>query len=227
MPYQMMFAIAIAQFILCALLFGTMRPFARKRLWVSRVFIIGQTLIVVMIWGGRLVPVSEAGFVQPKIDRSSLVARFSSISMEGPQRQLVFHYTLENVSGTALRVDSHACAAVSFRFLQKKPALTAPTPNPALDRLEKDDAAYTEFTGLVRLPVSQHALSLDQCPLELQPKEGREVAIAIPYAFPATEGNHPTQNDLVKYVRTYLPQVDGFGLSGLERNYEIIFPRAW
>jgi len=149
--------------------------------------------------------------------------------MEGPQRQLVFHYTLQNTSGQTVRIDPTACSTVSFRFAQRMQGAPKPSrpANPALTLLEKDKSAYAKFTGLERIATSTSALALDQCPLELQSKERRAVAIAIPYAYPGAGLQNPSAEDLKTYVRAFMPQIDGFGASDLQRRYEIDFPRGW
>jgi len=161
-----------------------------------------------------------------KVDRTSVLATFRSISIEGPQRQLVFHYTLQNTTGHLFRVESNACS-VSLRFVEKTAEPGADRePNPALNLIENQGAGYSKFTGLERIPTAT-PLALDQCPLEFQSKQRREVSIAMPYAYPESGGPKPSQTDLRAYVRAFMPRMDGFGLSGLAQNYEIIFPRQW
>jgi hypothetical protein len=172
----------------------------------------------------------------PKIDRSSIRATFNSISADGSQRQIIFHYSLENTSNRNFGVDRDACSTVSFRFAESRqvadgkhgePAPPA-QPNPALNLLESDTAGYTKATGLVRLPSSSGALALDQCPLELQPKQRREVAIAIPYAYPAEDsGPSPNGEELKAYVGAFMPQIEGFGMADANGRYQVEFPRAW
>jgi len=168
---------------------------------------------------------------QVEIDRSSVIASFNSISADGPQEQLVFHYMLENTTRRTVRIDAGTCSRVSFRFAEKTPGepKASQPPNPALNLLEKDKAAYARFTGLERLPTTNPALTLDQCPLELRPNEKRAVAIAIPYAYPrsASARQNASDDDLKLYVRASMPQVDGFGMSDTARIYEIDFPRGW
>ena|SRR5215472_5562606 len=79
--------------------------------------------------------------------------------------------------------------------------------------VEKDNRTYTKFTGLERLPSTNPALSLDQCPLELEPRQRPEVAIAVPYACPLAAGQNPSVHKWKIYVRTFMPQIDGFGMS--------------
>ena len=164
-----------------------------------------------------------------KMDRSSVIANFDSISVDGPQRQLVFHYMLENTTSQPFLVNQPACSIVSFRFREKtngEPKPSRPA-NPALDLLERDKSAYAKFTGLEQIGTSTSALALDQCPLELSAKERRAVAIAIPYTYPRAANKNPNAEDLKTYVRAFMPQIDGFGASDLERRYEIDFPRGW
>ena len=166
--------------------------------------------------------------LHPPMDRSSIRARFDSLSIEGPQRQLVFHYTVENTTGNAFRIDPAACSLVSFRFLAREQAgLSRPQPDPALHLLEKSGQAYAQFTGLQRLAAANPAMNLNPCPLELKPRQSHAVAIAIPYAYPAARGESPGQDELRNYVRAFMPQIDGFGIADLARHYEIDFPRAW
>jgi hypothetical protein len=164
-----------------------------------------------------------------QMDRSSVIAKFASISVDGPQRQLVFHYVLENTTSQPFLINQSACSFVSFRFLEKKNAepKPGPPPNPALNLLEKDKSAYAKFAGLERIATSTSALALDECPLELQSKERRAVAIAIPYAYPGAARQNPSAEELKIYVGAFMPRIDGFGLSDLERRYEIDFPRGW
>jgi hypothetical protein len=200
---------------------------APARTW--RVWTAGQLLILsVLFWIWRGQAVSKAEVTGSKVDRTSVLATFSSISIEGPQRQLVFHYTLQNTTGHLFRVESNACSMVSLRFVGNiaEPG-AAREPNPALNLLENQGASYSKFTGLERIPTATPALSLNPCPLELQPKPRREVSIAIPYAYPKSKGPKPGQADLRGYVRAFMPRIDGFGMSDWTRNYEIIFPREW
>lgn len=209
--------------LLCLL---RMRSSLRKGLWIGGQFLFAA----ILIWSWRSRIGTEAEVSEPKLYRDSLIASFSSISIEGPQRQLVFHYTIENLTQESFRIDSGSCSAVSFRFVDAPQTQSTPSPrgpNPALSLLEKNNPAYTKFTGLVRLPSSKPSLSLDQCPVELQPKQKRAVAIAIPYGYPIARGNQPTQDELRTYVRTFMPQVVGFGIYDLNRNYEIVFPQPW
>jgi|SRR5579864_1698222 len=200
---------------------------ARTRKWRS--LTAGQLLLLsVLFWIWRGHAVSKTQVTGSKVDRTSVLATFSSISIEGPQRQLVFHYTLQNTTGHFFRVDSNACSMVSLRFVEKtaEPG-AAREPNPALNLIENQGASYSKLTGLKRIPTAIHSLSLDQCPLELQPKQRHEIAIAIPYAYPESTGPKPSQADLRAYVRAFMPRIDGFGISDWTRNYEIIFPREW
>lgn len=213
--------------LVSALICVIRRPLTRNwRLWIAAQFVLAGVLIWASpLWHQRMGS-EEVG--QPKMDQSSVTASFNSMSAEGPQRQLVFHYTLENATNHAFRIDPGACSMVSFRFVEERrvESRLRPRPNPALNMLEKDRSAYAKFTGLERLPTKNPALSLDQCPLELQPKQRHEVAIAIPYAYPGA-GQNPREDDLKMYVRTFMPRIEGFGISDLERNYEINFPRGW
>lgn len=201
--------------------------YARIRSW--RFLTACQLLLLsVLFWMWRGHAVSTAEVMGSQVDRASILATFRSISIEGPRRQLVFHYTLQNTAGRLFRVDSNACSMVSLRFVEKtaEPEATR-EPNPALNLLENQKAGYSMLTGLERIPTATPALSLDQCPLELQPKQRREVSIAIPYAYPESGGPKPSQADLRAYVRAFMPRIDGFGISDWTRNYEIIFPRQW
>lgn len=192
------------------------------RFWIAVQFLLAGVLFWV---SARLQQRAESG--QPQIDRSSVTASFNSISMDGPQRQLIFHYMLENTTGHAFRINPLACSTVSFRFAEaRQEPRPSPPANPALHFLEKDMQAYTKFTGLERIATAS-PLALDQCPLELQANERRAVAIAIPYAYPGGAEQNPSGDDLKMYVRAFMPQVEGFGISDLERRYEIDFPRGW
>jgi hypothetical protein len=171
-----------------------------------------------------------------KTDRSSIRATFNSISADGSQRQITFHYSLENTSGRNFGIDRDACSTVSFRFTDTRQVADAKQggparpaqPNPALNLLESDTAGYTKATGLVRLPTNSRALVLDQCPLELQPKQRKEVAIAIPYAYPAEDaGPSPSDEELKAYVGAFMPQIEGFGMADASGRYQVEFPRAW
>src|SRR5579864_360132 len=200
---------------------------ARTRSW--RLWTGGQLLVLLaLFWIWRGQSVSKAEVTGSKVDRTSVLATFCSISIEGPQRQLVFHYTLQNTTGHLFRVESNACSMVSLRFVEKtaEPG-AAREPNPALNLLENQGASYSKLTGLKRIPTAIHSLSIDQCPLELGPKQRREIAIAIPYAYPERTGPKPSQADLRANVRAFMPRIDGFGISDWTRNYEIIFPREW
>src|ERR1700756_4294680 len=211
-----------------ALICVTRRPLTRSwRLCTAAQFLLAGILFLVSPVPHRRIR-SEA-FGQPKMDRSSVIASFNSISLEGPQRQLVFHYTLENTTNLAFRIDPGACSMVSFRFAENSHSepMPRPRPNPALNLLEKDRRAYAKFTGLERLQTIKPSLTLDQCPLELQPSQRRKVVIAVPYAYPAATNQNPNEDDLKIYVRAFMPQIDGFGISDLARNYEIDFPRGW
>ena len=213
--------------IVSALICVTMRPLTRnRRFWIAAQFLLAGILFgaspVLLRWMGN------ETVAKPQMDRSSVVASFSSISL-GPQRQLVFHYTLENTTNHAVRIDPSACSLLSFRFAENRdgqPIRSSQT-NPALTLLEKDRRAYAKFTGLERLPSAKPTLSIDQCPLELPPRQTRKVVIAIPYAYPEGTNQNPNEDDLKMYVRTFMPQIDGFGISDLARNYEIDFPRGW
>src|SRR5262249_34028244 len=196
------------------------------RFWIAVQFLLAGILFWV---SARLQQQRRAGSGKPQIDRSSVTASFNSISVDGPQRQLVFHYTLENTTRQPFLINQAACSIVSFRFAEKtngdpKPSRPA---NPALNLLEKDKSAYAKFTGLEQIATSTSALALDQCPLELQSKERRAVAIAIPYVYSGAARQNPSAEDLKTYVRAFMPQIDGFGVSDLQRRYEIDFPRGW
>lgn len=190
------------------------------RLWIAPQL----ALAAVLSWISRPKP---AEFPNVKLDQTSIQATFKSISIEGSERQLVFHYVLANVSDRAFLIDTRACSTVSFRFLESnraRPVLTGQV-NPGLSLLENNGTAYSKLTGLQRLSTTSPALSLERCPMELQPKQSQEVSIAIPYAYPASESAHPSADDLKNYVRAFMPRMDGFGLSGLGQSYEIVFPR--
>ncbi len=133
-------------------------------------------------------------------------------------------------------MDRDACSMVSFRYPEIKPVVDGkkggPTPlrqpNPALNLLESDAAGYTKATGLVRIPSKNRALVLDQCPLELQPRERKDVAIAIPYAYPEEDsGPSPSGEELKAYVGAFMPQIEGFGMADANGRYQVEFPRAW
>ena len=166
--------------------------------------------------------------LHPQKDRTSIRARFDSLSIAGPQRQLVFHYTVQNTTGDVVRLEPAVCSAVSFRFLPREQAgLSRPQPNPALRLLENSGQAYTQFTGLERISPTKPARSLDPCPLQLEPRQSQAVAIAIPSAYPGGSGASPRQDELRNYVRAVMPQIDGFGVADPARQYEIDFPRSW
>lgn len=204
----------------------------RQPLTIYRRFLVAVQLLVAasMFWISARVHRQFRDESGPfKMDRSSVIANFDSISVDGPQRQLVFHYILENTTTQPFVVNQAACSIVSFRFAEKtsdEPSHNRP-PNPALDLLEKDKSAYAKFTGLKRIAASSSALALDQCPVELSAKERRAVAIAIPYAYPGAAGKNSSAEDVKTYVRAFMPQIDGFGVSDLQRRYEINFPRGW
>jgi len=219
----------IVLLLIVSALIGVMRrPLTRNwRLWIAAQFLLAG----VLIWASPFLQRRRGSEIvgKPKMDRRSVVASFSSISLEGPQRQLVFHYILENTTRVAFRIDQGACSRVSFRFAENshsEPRLRSQS-NPALNALEKDSRAYAKFTGLERLPATNPTLNIDHCPLELQPGERRKVVIDIPYAYPADTNQSPNGDDLKKYVRAFMPQIDGFGISDFVRNYEIDFPRGW
>ena len=206
--------------IVSALIGVARRPLTINwRFWIAVQFLLA----------GFLFWVSPRLYRQVEVDRSSVIASFNSISADGPQRQLVFHYMLENTTARPFHIDPGTCSTVSFRFAEKTEGAPSPTspPNPALHLLEKNKSAYAKFTGLERLPTNTGALALDQCPLELQANERRAVAIAIPYAYPRSEWRNASNDDLQLYVRASMPQVDGFGMSDAGRKYEIDFPRGW
>ena len=156
----------------------------------------------------------------PGFDTTSIQASFDRISIEGPHRQLVFHYTLQNTTSHPFRIEAPACSMVSFRYSNQ------PRFDPASAMLEKDSAAYAKYTGLERLPTRISSLSLDKCPIELKPRQTKKVAIAIPYAYPAT-GKRPSQDDLSSYVRSRMRQIDGFGSADLANHYVIEYPKGW
>lgn len=200
------------------------------RAWSTVQMLLAASFAVLLLSQGLHRQASgTAGVGPPPMDRSSVRASFSSISVQGPHRQLVFHYTLENATDHTFRIDPITCSMVSFRFVQKNQGELPgpPRPNPALSLLENDRRAYAQFTGLERLPTANPAMSLDQCPLELQPKQRREVAIAIPYAYPAAAGQNPGEKDLQMYVRAFMPDINGFGIADMARKYEVNFPRPW
>ena len=214
--------------IVGGLICATRRPLTRNgRLWAAVQFLLAGILFWVLPALERRI--ANEALTHPKADRSSVTASFHSISVEGAQRQLVFHYTLENTTKRPFRIDPSACSMVSFRFTENShiEPVPNPHPNPGLNLLEKDRSAYAKFTGLERLPTTNPALTIDQCPLELPPGQRRSVVIAIPYAYPVSTNQNVADNDLKMYVRTFMPQVDGFGISDLARNYEIDFPRGW
>lgn len=205
----------------------------QQRVWGSRALVGAIALPVLLSWVIRDRPIHYT----PQIDRSSVRATFTSISAEGPQRQIVFHYALENTTGRPFATDRDACSTVSFRYPEIKPVgdgkkggpTPPPQPNPALNLLESDaSGGYTKATGLVRIPSKKHALGLDQCPLELQPRERKDVAIAIPYAYPAEDsGPSPSSEELKAYVGAFMPQIEGFGMADRDGHYQVEFPRAW
>src|SRR5215471_9775590 len=86
------------------------------RFWIAVQFLLAGILFWV---SARMQQQLRAESGQPQIDRRLVTASFNSISMEGPQRQLVFHYTLQNTSGQTVRIDPTACSTVSFRFAQR------------------------------------------------------------------------------------------------------------
>jgi len=225
---QISLPVIVLLLVVSALICVIRRPLTRNwRFWIAAHFLLAGVLIWASPFLQRRMGSETSG--QPKMDRHSVVASFSSISLEGPQRQLVFHYVLENTTSVAFRIDQGACSIVSFRFAgnsHSEPRLR-PQSNPALNILEKDRPAYAKFTGLERLPATNPTLTIDQCPLELQPGQRRKVVIAIPYAYPADTNQSPNEDDLKMYVRAFMPQIDGFGISDLARNYQIDFPRGW
>lgn len=211
--------------ILCAAVQMQWGPLTPK----GRLRIAAQFLMAVFLFWLSNAVQRRMGTAQTKLDRGSVVASFSSISAEGPQRQLVFHYLVKNTTRNPLRINLNSCSAVSFRFAKQSQdvPVRAPQPNPALHLLEKDNQAYAGVTGLKRLATTNATLSLDQCPLELQPKQTRAVAIAIPYAYPDTSDRNPSADKLKSYVRAAMPRIDGFGLFDAMQRYEIEFPRGW
>src|SRR5579864_5288835 len=221
---QIFLSLIAALFIGIAVIGLIRRPVTPySRLWAAVQFLAAGILVAISSRHLENVAVLKP----PPVDRKSVTASFNSISVEGSQRQLVFQYTLQNTTVRPFRIDAAPCSMVSFRFIRTKQGQFVPQPNPALRLLEKNSGAYAKFTGLERLTTTSPALSLDRCPLELQPKQIYQVAIAIPYAYPAAATLNPRENDLKKYVRAFMPQIDGFGIADLDRNYEIDFPRGW
>jgi len=154
----------------------------------------------------------------PIMDTASVRATFLGLTPEGPQRQLVFRYEVRNTASSDFVVDRAACALVSFRFLPGAKY------DPASALLEKDNAAHERYTGLVRLP--HQGMELRPCPLILKAGQSQDVAIAIPYAYPASFGS-PEEANLRSYVRTTMRNVDGFGAAAAGGRRGILFPKGW
>ena len=116
-------------FIVSALIGVVRQPLTfNRRFWIAVQFL----LAAILFWISPRVH-RQIGFAPSEMDRSSVTASFDSISADGPQRQLVFHYMLENTTGHSFRIDPLACSTVSFRFTrtQQEPK-PGPAPNPAL-----------------------------------------------------------------------------------------------
>lgn len=152
------------------------------------------------------------------MDTTSVHATFLEVAAEGPQRQLVFRYRVQNTAHSAFVLNSTACSMVSFRF---QPGAKY---DPASTLLEKDTAAHQRYTGLVRL--TGQGLELRPCPLVLKPGQSENVAIAIPYAYPSSFGS-PKEANLRTYVDATMRNVDGFGAADSRGSRGIVFPKGW
>ena len=152
------------------------------------------------------------------MDTSSVCATFLQVAAEGPQRQLVFRYRVQNTAHSDFVLDTAACSTVSFRFQ------SGAKYDPASALLEKDAVAYQRHTGLVRL--AGQGMALRPCPLVLKPGQSQDVAIAIPYAYPSSFGS-PEETNLRTYVRATMRNVDGFGAADLRGSRGILFPKGW
>ncbi len=144
-PMQIRLSLVTLLLLVSALICVMRRPLTRNwRLWIAAQFV----MAAVLIWASpfRRPRMGSETFGQPKMDRSSVTASFNSISAEGPQRQLVFHYTLENATNHAFHIGPGACSMVSFRFVEERrgESRLRPQPNPALHILEKDRSAYAD-----------------------------------------------------------------------------------
>ena len=152
------------------------------------------------------------------MDTSSVRATFLQVAAEGPQRQLVFRYRVQNTARSDFVLDTAACSTVSFRFQ------SGAKYDPASTLLEKDTAARQRYTGLVRL--AGQGMALRPCPLVLKPGQSQDVAIAIPYAYPSSFGS-PEETNLRTYVRATMRNVDGFGAADSRGSRGILFPKGW
>lgn len=154
----------------------------------------------------------------PRMDTASVHATFLDLGAQDPQRQLVFRYRLHNTSESNFLLDGAACSTVSFRFVPGAKY------DPASALLEKDSAAYQRYSGLVRLP--RKGIELSPCPLALKPGEVRDVALAVPYAYPSNFGS-PNEPNIRSYVRATMRNVDGFGAANTHGTRGILFPKGW
>lgn len=152
------------------------------------------------------------------MDTTSVQATFLEVAAEGPQRQLVFRYRVQNSAHFDFVLDGAACSTVSFRF---QPGAKY---DPASALLEQDTAAHQRYTGLVRL--TRRDIELRPCPLVLKPGQTEDVAIAIPYAYPGNFGS-PEEANLRTYVRATMHNVNGFGAADSRGRRGILFPTGW
>jgi hypothetical protein len=102
-------------------------------------------------------------------------------------------------AGLPLLLDSFARFAIEELG---PPAPVAPRSSSWLP--DCDRSAYAKFTGLERLPTKNPAMSLDRCPLELQPKRRQEVAR---FSF-LPRRQSESQRERLEDVRAYVYAAD-------------------
>ena len=113
---QTAFQLAGLFFIIVAFISEVRQPLTRTRVWIVAEFL----LAAVLFWTSEGLQKQARATTRPsKLDRSSVTASFNSISVEGAQQQLVFHYTLENATNHMFQIGQSACSMVSFRFAKK------------------------------------------------------------------------------------------------------------
>lgn len=214
--YEFYVLAACALFIAIVALRQLARAWRTKSEWITPVLLLSSVAMLTFAavevhkWSGRS--------ALPVMDTTSVRATFLEVAAEGPQRQLVFRYRVQNIASSEFVLDSAACSAVSFRF---QPGAKY---DPASALLEQDSAAHQRYTGLLRL--AGQGMELRPCPLTLKPGQSEDVAIAIPYAYPGNFGS-PEEDNLRTYVRASMRNVDGFGAADPRGARAILFPKGW